>query len=501
MTLLIVKLLGIAGRWAAKTLVALSLLFLIFVLVASVYPFVRAAWKETNTRDAERLRLNQEIERLDSETIDKNDAIAVEESVLRKLGDSFRKIDEWRHNRLQEVEGKIQTLENQGRPWKFPYIWRPARVVYDGKMLSLLTEQQSLKFFEELPPDAPEDIKMKKKEWLEQNEKKATAEERLTTASQRLKTIGEQHRGLARDLGLLNGSRSWFEELRVSWLAFKGWIAPTITVILIGPLVWALLVYYGFAGAISRKAPITFSAANSTSVCWSTPASSHLVRIGPDETLFVRSDLLTQYDHGLSKRTAALWSWKAPAVSIVSGLSCCTKCFNDTNASATATISSSDPEQEISEVVLEEDSELVLQPNCLVAIQGPIRVRVAWRLFSLDAWLTAQLRYIIFQGPGSVYLIASRGIEGCQIKRTGGHESFQGFEQSVIVGFDAKLGYAARRTETFFPYLLGKACLFDDYFCGEGVVLRRNAADSGKRTLAEKMLAPFWSVIGKILGF
>ena len=498
MTLLIVKLLGIAGRWAAKTLVALSLLFLVFVLVASVYPFVRAAWKETNARDAERLRLNQEIERLDSKTSDEKDAIATEKSVLRKLGDSFRTIDVWRHDRLQDVKEEIQTLEDQGRPWWF---WFKDRVEYDANMVLLVNAQKSLEFFEERSPNEPEDIKAKKEKWLEVRKQKAAAEERLTTASQNLKAIAEQHLGLARDLGLLNGSRSWFEELRVSWLAFKGWIAPTIAVILIGPLVWALLVYYGFAGAISRKAPITFSAANSTSVCWSTPASSHLVRIGPDETLFVRSDLLTQYDHGLSKRTAALWSWKAPAVSIVSGLSCCTRCFNDTNASATATISSSDPEQEISEVVLEEDSELVLQPNCLVAIQGPVRVRVDWRLFSLDAWLTAQLRYIIFQGPGSVYLIASRGIEGCRVKRNDDPEACQGFEQSVIVGFDAKLGYTVRRTETFFPYLLGKACLFDDYFCGEGIVLRRNAADSGKRTLAEKMLAPFWSVIGKILGF
>ena len=80
-------------------------------------------------------------------------------------------------------------------------------------------------------------------------------------------------------------------------------------------------------------------------------------------------------------------------------------------------IASNDPEVEISEIILEAGATLVLHDTNIVAISGDITVRSKWRSFNLNSWLTCQFRFLIFQGPGSIFIGAPRGVEGLKIQK------------------------------------------------------------------------------------
>ena len=92
---------------------------------------------------------------------------------------------------------------------------------------------------------------------------------------------------------------------------------------------------------------------------------------------------------------------------------------------------------------------------------GPLRISRHWRLGSLHAWLTLQLRYLIFHGP--VDLIV-KGCCGIRVERVGAGRSIN---QAATLGFSANVTYATRRCETFGAYLMGKDELFNDYFTGD----------------------------------
>ena len=418
MTLLAAKLLRILTRWMFKAVVVLGMLFFVFLLINAAYPRVRSAIQAVEQRDRDRDELETQIEKADKDQSELENLIERKLSLVEIADDKINALvesfDAAAHKKLKTVNANIKALEAEGRPWAYvSAIWGNPRSLYDAKMKGLKGTRVSLQGgIAMLSDDDPTKLK-----WIKLNQGKSSEAANLSTVKGKLKLNEKLKNELNLELGYLTGSTNWLEELRGNWQAFQSWIVPVLAVIFFGPLLWGLSVYYGLCRVIARQAPIVMANAESTSVCWSPPASSHVVRISPGEKFFVRGDLLTQYDQGIRKRTALLWNWKAPAVSIISGLVCCTESINDSESLVSATLSSSDAEMEISEVVLEEGSQLVLHPHCLIAIQGPVTVRVAWHLLSPSAWLTSQLRYIIFCGPGSIYLIASRGIEGCEIGR------------------------------------------------------------------------------------
>jgi hypothetical protein len=94
-----------------------------------------------------------------------------------------------------------------------------------------------------------------------------------------------------------------------------------------------------------------------------------------------------------------------------------------------------------------------------------LRITSHWRLFSLHAWLTLQLRYLMFHGPGQLVLKGGRGI---RVERA---ESGRLFGPDQLVGFSPDLSYTVTRTETFWPYFLGHEALFKDRVDAGGGIL------------------------------
>jgi hypothetical protein len=120
-------------------------------------------------------------------------------------------------------------------------------------------------------------------------------------------------------------------------------------------------------------------------------------------------------------------------------------------------------------MTLPEGAACVLHPRALAAIAQPIdrplRITRHWRLTSLNAWLTLQLRYLVFHGPARLVIKGGRGV---RVERA---EHGRIFGQEQLAGFSADLSYSVTRTETFWPYLFGRESLLKDRVIGGTGVL------------------------------
>lgn len=173
------------------------------------------------------------------------------------------------------------------------------------------------------------------------------------------------------------------------------------------------------------------------------------------------------YYHSAStpSQKAARWllSYKAPLLSWVSGL---------VNVTTVTTESSCQVKLSAGKHSLEEllpleihDGEAVsIRASHLVGVvkrrNSPLKITRHWRLTTLQAWLTLQLRYVVFHGPATLIL---KGCRGVRIEAADGERAI---EQSATIGFGAHLNYGTIRTETFRPYLFGDSELLLDHFSG-----------------------------------
>ena len=103
-----------------------------------------------------------------------------------------------------------------------------------------------------------------------------------------------------------------------------------------------------------------------------------------------------------------------------------------------------------------------MQPHNLVGVMQrrdtPLRITAHWRLTSLHAWLTLQLRYLALHGPAQLIVQGCRGVR--VEPATGG----RAINQAATIAFSANLPYSTRRGETFAAYLLGQQELLNDCF-------------------------------------
>ena len=83
-----------------------------------------------------------------------------------------------------------------------------------------------------------------------------------------------------------------------------------------------------------------------------------------------------------------------------------------------------------------------------------------------------QLRYVVFHGPARLVVKGGRGV---RVERA---ERGRIFGQDQLVGFSTDFAYSVTRTETFWPYFLGREQLLKDRVAdGVGVLDRRGSAD------------------------
>jgi hypothetical protein len=226
--------------------------------------------------------------------------------------------------------------------------------------------------------------------------------------------------------------------------------------------------------------------------------TSVAVRLGRGEELLVRQSYLQTTSHVGAKSTQWLLDWRHPFASWVSGLTFLTRIRGEEEVTTVSAVR--DPFAEVTTLVLPDGASCVLQPRALAAVAQPaaqpLRITSHWRLGSLNAWLTLQLRYLVFHGPCRLVVKGGRGI---RVERA---ESGRVFGQAQLVGFSADLAYSVSRTETFWPYFFGFEQLFKDKVeAGEGILVIEEAPMAGRRSQeARHGLEGAFDVVTKAFG-
>lgn len=228
-------------------------------------------------------------------------------------------------------------------------------------------------------------------------------------------------------------------------------------------------------------------------------AVSQALRLKPGQRMLIHPAYLQSSPVGTRKRTQWLLDWRFPITSLAAGMVALTRLEDDEAASVTIS-ASDDPLLEVAVVHLPAGSALVFQPRGLVGlvcdVGQPLAIASHWRLASLHAWLTLQLRFIVFRGP--VTLIV-RGCRGVRLERAGQGRSIS---QSATLGFSTDVLYSTLRSETFIPYLRGQQALLNDRFDGaHGVYLYEETPRHGKQPgKAGRWFEGFTDAILKVFG-
>lgn len=253
-----------------------------------------------------------------------------------------------------------------------------------------------------------------------------------------------------------------------------------LIVIIGSPYVVRFFCYYLLAPVAARGGGIRLVAPGGPRgpMPTASPSSSSVaVRLAPGEELLVRQDFLQTTSHIGNHRTQWFLDSGHPLMSLAAGLTFLTRIRGQGETTTVSAVR--DPFAEVTIVMLGEGASCVLQPRALAAVVQPIErplvIRSKWRLGSVSAWLTMQLRYFIFQGPCRLVIKGGRGV------RIEPAEHGRIFGQDQLVGFSADLSYSVTRNETFWPYLRGAAPLLKDRVMnGQGILIIEEAPLAGR---------------------
>lgn len=268
-------------------------------------------------------------------------------------------------------------------------------------------------------------------------------------------------------------------------------LAILVSIILVPPLIKAFL-YFVLAPVAAGRPPIRLLTVNPAAQAGlqagsgtnpdeiSSSGISRAVAIDDAHELLVHPEFLQSSSLDSPKDTKWLLDWQYPVTSLASGLFALTRIR--TAVPATVVISDKkDPLNEVGQIAVPAGIALAFQPSNLVGLvqlRGqPVMITRHWRLGSLTAWLTFQLRYLVFHGPATLLV---KGCRGIRVEQAGSGRSI---DQSATIGFCAHLAHAVTRCETFPPYLFGNHSLFDDRFSGgPGFYVYEEVSDLGRKT-------------------
>jgi len=267
----------------------------------------------------------------------------------------------------------------------------------------------------------------------------------------------------------LEWARKWKALLPTFWLAAAILGAAIATGIAI-----KVFLYFVIAPLASRRPPIRILPdANGTILSGLSPdaildsgtvsAVSIPVVLNDDMELVIRPEYLQSTSFRAKKKTQWLLNTSFPYASLLSGMFLLTR-VRSPEADKVVISATRDPLNEVGLIVLPDGSTFVCQPRALVGViqaqARPIRITRHWRLGHLQSWLTLQLRFLVFHGPGQLIVSGCRGV---RMERA---EQGRLINQAATLGFSANIDYANTRCETFVSYWMGKEDLFNDLFTG-----------------------------------
>lgn len=256
--------------------------------------------------------------------------------------------------------------------------------------------------------------------------------------------------------------------------------------ILLVPPALRVVLYHGLAPLAEKWPPMRFYA-NGPAPRFPPAAQSRVsiaITLGDNEEALVRQNYLQSSSLKGAKRTRWLLDWSHPVASLASGMRFLTAASGAGEEVLVSAVR--DPLAELALLDIPPDGAAVVRPSALAGLVRkagePVRITTHWRLFSLPAWLTFQLRYFVFHGPALLVLKGGRGVRIEQAAR--GRIVGQG----QLIGFSTDCAYSVIRTETFWPYFFGREPLLKDRVeqdeeTGGGVLLVEEAPLAGRSGL------------------
>ena len=244
-------------------------------------------------------------------------------------------------------------------------------------------------------------------------------------------------------------------------------VLPTAGLILLGcifaPIVIKALFYFVLAPLATRRPPVRLLPDSNGALTLETGASSVSCAITVDSVheLLVHPDYLQSASVNGEKTTQWLLNWRFAFTSLSAGMVALTRIRCDAPESFVIS-ATRNALAEIGVLHLPAGSAVVMQPHNLVGViqrrDTPLRITAHWRLTSLHAWLTLQLRYLALHGPARLIV---QGCRGVQVEPAAGGRAIN---QAATIAFSANVPYSTLRCETFVAYLRGQQELLNDCF-------------------------------------
>ena len=367
---------------------------------------------------------------------------------------------------LQRARAKVALLERNASAWAAARD-RVAPAIESAPMRELLARQEALqRRIGELRDavssrqQALSDARRRKATEVSQVEVLLTAQRARTARDPRERLLAAVRRQLPLAVGLL-------------------------TAALLLPVAIKALFFYVLAPLAARQPPVRLRP-DAQAVGIPLPARSATAAaldLAPGEVLLVHPDYLQSSSLAAHKRTQWLLNPALPFASLASGMFALTRITAEPGGDGTRVVVAAqhDPLVEITVLELPAGAALVLQPRALAGVAlpagAPLRITRHWRLGSLHAWLTLQLRYLVFHGPCRLVLEGCRGVHA-EAPRL---EQPRLISQAATLGFSANLEYRNTRSETFVAYLLGRDALLNDTFAGTPGCFVYEAMPHGRR--------------------
>jgi len=258
---------------------------------------------------------------------------------------------------------------------------------------------------------------------------------------------------------------------RVNWIS-KLWrpvreVLSTAVLILLGvilaPIAIKALFYFVFAPLAARRPPVRLLPNSDGMVTLEGGASSvsRAITVDSAHEMLVHPEFLQSTSVAGKKTTKWLLNLHFPLTSLSAGMVVLTRIRCDVPESFVIS-ATHNALAEIGVLNLPAGSAVVMQPHNLVGVlqqrDTPLHITAHWRLNSLHAWLTLQLRYLALHGPARLI------VQGCRGVRLEPASGGRAISQAATIAFSANLPYSTRRCETFTAYLLGRQELLNDCF-------------------------------------
>lgn len=295
--------------------------------------------------------------------------------------------------------------------------------------------------------------------------------------------------------------------VREAWAKHGPYVLLIVGLYFLGPPLARILAYTVFAPFASNRAPVRLGVASEAQPEITASRTSVDLVLGPGDTLWVKEKFLQSSDEALKKRTRTILDWSMPLTCLAAGLTELIEMLNGTtDATYRATFSSQEnPNTELVLVTVPAGASLVLRPSFLAGAVGlgggKVRIRRHWRLFTLQSWITGQLRYFEFAGPCRLLVAGSRGVRAEVLAPSPGNPSpARRTNQDATIGFTPGLAYRPVRAETFWAYFRGMNPLFDDLFEGQGVFLCQETSAKGPQEQVQKFWAGLWGGMRRVFG-